>query len=296
MTLDGTSFTMVKPMATISFNVGENHTPIASIEVNINVVATLPSGEDEGYVFNGWFFDAEFNSAVSDSFIPTTDITLYAKYSLPAKLTIVYNNDSENVILVYSQNDIVTVERPVYDKHAFVGWYTTSDFREGTEWVSGTAIVEDIVIYAKWEDAPIYNNDYLLTEIGGNSANGGTSSSYTRTGAIAAIDPYGVSPKGTSWPFNQEMTIQNYNPETGTLEFYIGTTVYRGFIDPESKIIILNDTKGLEADIEEVWFLNPFENVSIASKIKSSYWNGGKSRAIEYTYNETTYRIFIHNN
>ena len=104
-----------------------------------------------------------------------------------------------------------------------------------------------------------------------------------RTGAIAAIDPYGVSPKGTSWPFNQEMTIQNYNPETGTLEFYIGTTVYRGFIDPESKIIILNDTKGLEADIEEVWFLNPFENVSIASKIKSSYWNGGKSRAIEYT-------------
>lgn len=113
----------------------------------------------------------------------------------------------------------------------FVGWYTTSDFREGTEWVSGTAIVEDIVIYAKWEDAPIYNNDYLLTEIGGNSANGGTSSSYTRTGAIAAIDPYGVSPKGTSWPFNQEMTIQNYNPETGTLEFYIGTTVYRGFIE-----------------------------------------------------------------
>lgn len=130
LTLDGTSFTMVKPMATISFNVGENHTPIASIEVNINVVATLPSGEDEGYVFNGWFFDAEFNSAVSDSFIPTTDITLYAKYSLPAKLTIVYNNDSENVILVYSQNDIVTVERPVYDKHAFVGWYTTSDLEK----------------------------------------------------------------------------------------------------------------------------------------------------------------------
>ena len=49
------------------------------------------------------------------------------------------------------------------------------------------------------------------------------------------------------------MTIQNYNPETGTLEFYIGTTVYRGFIDPESKIIILNDTKGLEADIEDVY-------------------------------------------
>ncbi len=296
LTLDGTSFTMVKPMATISFNVGEDHTPINSIEVNINVVATLPSGEDDGYVFNGWFLDAEFNNAVGDSFIPTENITLYAKYSLPAVLTIVYNNDSENTVIIYSQNDIVIVERPVYDKHAFVGWYTTSNFEEGTEWVSGTEILEDITIYAKWEDAPIYNNNYLLTEIGGNSANGGKSSTYTRTGAIAAIDPYGVSPKGSSWPFNNEMTIKNYNSETGTLEFYIGTTVYRGFIDPESKIIILNDTSGLETDIEEVWFLNPFENVSIASKIKSSYWNGGKTRAIEYTYDETTYSIFIHNN
>lgn len=80
------------PKATISFVVGEGHTEIASISCNINVPVKLPSGEDAGYVFNGWFYDQEFTKAVPANLVITEDITLYAKYSNPAKLTIVYND------------------------------------------------------------------------------------------------------------------------------------------------------------------------------------------------------------
>ena len=298
LTLDDTSYTIIKPLALVNFEVGADHNPIASQEYNINVAATLPNGEDEGWVFNGWFLDQNFTNPVATPFIPTEPTTIYAKYSVPAIVTIVYNNGEDNDQVIYSVGDITEIPMPVYTKHAFQGWYITDTFEEGSEWVSGQEILESVIIYAKWEIAPPYNNKYALTEIEINNENE-TDTSYVYTwasaSAIADIDPYGNAPGG-GYPINGgDVSITEYDEVTGKLLFNVGTKVRRGWIDPVTGIMIVNIAEGVDTELSEVYFCNPFEQVRIVNQISSSYWNFGKTRTIQYTFEENTYSIFIFN-
>lgn len=295
LTLDGTTFTLVKPMVTVEFVVMEGHTPIASIECNMNVAVTLPSGEEEGYVFNGYFLDQAFTQKVAETFVPTENTVLYAKHSLPAVVTMVLNNGTENQKVVYSVGDITDIARPTYAKHVFVGWFTTETFEAGTEWTSGEAILEDVVIYAKWEDAPIYNNTYLPIELTGTNANGNISSFYTRTAALLAIDEYGHA-LCEAYPFRGEWDVTEYNAEAGTLVLRSSSEMYKGYIDKATGIIVITKDSGADAVFGEVILLTPFETNTPSSSVSSSYWNAGLTRTIEYTYNETTYRMFVNEN
>lgn len=215
LTLDteNNTFVLVMPKATISFVVGEGHTEIASISCNINVPVKLPSGEDAGYVFNGWFYDQEFTKAVPANLVITEDITLYAKYSNPAKLTIVYNDGvTENTEIIYSVGDIAKVEKPKYAKHRFIGWYTTEECVAGSEWTSGTQINADTIIYAKWEIAPIYNAIYVPVEFTKTEKNGGVDGGYARTSCILDIDPDGMT-TGKGYPYRGSYVVKNYDAE-----------------------------------------------------------------------------------
>lgn len=296
LTLDGTNCTLVKPMVEISFVVGDSHTPIASFETNKNVVVTLPDGNDAGYVFNGYFLDQEFNTPVPTEFKPTTDTVIYAKYSNPAVLTIVYNNGQENSVVTYSVGDTVTIDRPEKDGFAFVNWHTNSELTDDSIWENGSIINVDTIVYAQWKEAPIYNRTYVVTEVelDDNSLTD-KSSVYTRTNAKLVVDPYGFVPK-SSYPFSSDAEIKNYNPTTNYLEVHMDSKVYFGYIDPLSKIIILNYATGLTADIKEVMFLNPYETSSINGKLLSSYWDNGKTRTFEYTYSGTTYTALVKDN
>lgn len=296
LTLDGTTFTLVKPMVTVSFVVMEGHAPIASIECNMNVAVTLPSGEEEGFVFNGYFLDQAFTQKVDETFAPTENTTLYAKHSLPAVLTIVFNNGEANQEVIYSVGDTTVVERPAYAKHVFVGWYTTETLEAGTEWTAGEAILEDVTIYAKWEDAPIYNNTYLAIEVKGTDVNGNTSTPWPWTSALLAIDEYGHA-TCTAYPFRGEWDVTDYNEEAGTLVLRSASSMYKGYIDKTSGIIVITYDDGEEAVFGEVFLLTPFEtSMESRERVFTSYWNAGLTRAIQYTYNETTYRVFVNEN
>ncbi len=148
------TYTATKPMTEISFVVPAGLPEIAPKNYNSNVTATLPDGKAEGYVFNGYYFDAAFTQKVPEDYKPTGDReTLYAKYSQPAILKINRNNGCEQEEITYSVGDIVTIENPKYAGHRFLGWYTTATLAEGTEWTgNGKAIAADTVIYAKWGD------------------------------------------------------------------------------------------------------------------------------------------------
>ena len=299
-TLSGANYTKVKPTITINFVTGEGHSAVESVQANINVAYNLPVLEESGYVFNGWYTEATFENLVLDnSYLPqgTESVTLYAKFSQPAVLTLNYNNGTEQANITYSVNDIPNIENPVYAKHMFEGWYTTSTFEVGTEWDPTVAITEDIEVFAKWAVAPAYNNTYAPTELTGEEANGSTTSVYTRTTSIVNVDPYGKAPKATGYPFSSgDVEIKNYNAETGYLDFYVGTSFYKGYLDAETGIIVITYSKGASAEFNKVMLLSPFETASIVSKVSSSYWNSGYSRAIQYTFEETTYSIFVHNN
>ena len=301
LTLDteNNTFVLVMPKATISFVVGEGHTEIASISCNINVPVKLPSGEDAGYVFNGWFYDQEFTKAVPANLVITEDITLYAKYSNPAKLTIVYNDGvTENTEIIYSVGDIAKVEKPKYAKHRFIGWYTTEECAAGSEWTSGTQINADTIIYAKWEMAPIYNAIYVPVEFTKTEKNGGVDGGYARTSCILDIDPDGMT-TGKGYPYNGSYVVKNYDAEKGTLDFCSsnGSTVYHGFIDPVTTIIFVN-TKSGDVDFNAMNMFIPIEGKYNYSEhtYSSSYWDGGSTKAIQYTTKGNTYSYFLYKN
>ena len=301
LTLDteNNTFVLVMPKATISFVVGEGHTEIASISCNINVPVKLPSGEDAGYVFNGWFYDQEFTKAVPANLLITEDITLYAKYSNPAKLTIVYNDGvTENTEIIYSVGDIAKVEKPKYAKHRFIGWYTTEECAAGSEWTSGTQINADTIIYAKWEIAPIYNAIYVPVEFTKTEKNGGVDGGYARTSCILDIDPDGMT-TGKGYPYNGSYVVKNYDPEKGTLDFCSsnGSTVYHGFIDPVTTIIFVNTNSG-DVDFNAMNMFIPIEGKYSYSEhtYSSSYWAGGSTKAIQYTTKGNTYSYFLYKN
>ena len=301
LTLDteNNTFVLVMPKATISFVVGEGHTEIASISCNINVPVKLPSGEDAGYVFNGWFYDQEFTKAVPANLVITEDITLYAKYSNPAKLTIVYNDGvTENTEIIYSVGDIAKVEKPKYAKHRFIGWYTTEECAAGSEWTSGTQINADTIIYAKWEIAPIYNAIYVPVEFTKTEKNGGVDGGYARTSCILDIDPDGMT-TGKGHPYNGSYVVKNYDAEKGTLDFCSsnGSTVYHGFIDPVTTIIFVNTNSG-DVDFNAMNMFIPIEGKYNYSEhtYSSSYWDGGSTKAIQYTTKGNTYSYFLYKN
>ncbi len=294
ITLNGTECVVVKPTVEITFVVGEGHTAVSPISANINVALALPDATEENYVFNGWFYDQEFKKAVPSSFVPTVAVTLYAKHSNPADLTIVYNNGEENKVVRYSVGDVVTLDTPVYAKHMFINWYTTPEFTEGTVWTNKSTIETNLTIYAKWEVAPAYNNTYLPIEVYGDKANGDESRIYTRTYAVVTIDPYGKAPS-TGYPFSGGVVITDFDATTGTLTITSGSTVYKGYIDVATGIIFISYKNTTGATLGEVIFLDPFSTKTTSSSFSSSYWDAGMTRAIQYTYDGTTYSYFVFN-
>ena len=301
LTLDGAAFTMVKPTVTVTLVT--DHASANAIVTNKNIAITLPTDLAEaGYVFKGWYVAGDENQTLLDAtYMPVADVTLVAKWASKAILTIVYNDGTtENLNVVYGVGDTATVADPTYRKHKFDGWFTTEDFAEGTEWTSGTTVTGSITIYAKWSDAPIYNNTYVPVELYGTTVNGKTSSYYSRTTAVIAIDPYGKAPK-TGYPFNGgDVEIKNYDAATGYLELYSGTTLYKGYIDAASGIIVITYKSGDSATFGEVDVLAIQDYGYDSSQFSSSYWNAGKTRVIEYSYTDENseshvLRIFVHN-
>ncbi len=297
LTLSGDSCTMVKPMVTLTLNLGVNGGS-EEYEINVNVAFILPVLTNDSYQFNGWYYDAECTAnPVGESIVITENTELYSLWKLTKVLTIVYNNGEADGAVEYSEGDAATLDTPVYAKYAFVGWFTTKTFDEGSEWANGSIMTDSITIYAKWETAPIYNATYASFEIDKKDLNGGTSGLYARN-AVIEIDPYGHAPKGSSWPFaNTNGTdVKNFNAETGYLELHSGSNIYWGYIDFVTGIMILNDSNGVGVDMDEVIFMNPFETKNSSSSFSSSYWASGMARAIQYTFDGTTYSIFVYNN
>ena len=301
LTLDGDSFVAVKPMVSITYEEGE-YAELVDVSVNKNITYELPFLTHDDYVFNGWFYDAEFTREVEEIFKPTADTTLYALWKVKVVLTIVYNNGEETVNVEYSEGDEVTLADPVYNKHAFAGWFTTEDLTAGSEWANGCAIYESTTIYAKWEDAYAYYNTYTITRLTDKNLTGKGYTycykSYSTGPYLFEIDANGNG-MGTNSPFNGAFTIENFNPETGYLEIvfvdsYNNTETRFGYLDNETGIIVAEYV--VDKGLEQVFFFNPFTTEEVtSSNIANSYWNYGKSRAIQYTYDGITYSMFVHN-
>lgn len=290
ITLDTTAKTYVaaeqKVTVTYTSTTITPNEDISAVTVWKNVEFTLKALTNADNMFRGWYVEGAEGTLYNGAYTATADVTLIAKWDTKFTFTAVYNDGTTaNLVKEYGEGDKVNVEKPVWKKHKFDGWFTTETFVAGTEWTSGTAITANVTVYAKWSDAEAYYNDYSGVEIYGTNANGSTSSKYA--GGTVSITAEG---KVTGAGYMSRLTgvISNYDKAAGTLTI----NGYSAYIDATTGIIIVDKNK--KGTFNEVFFLNPYESSSSTSAFSSSYWNSGKTRVIEYTFDGTTYKVFVH--
>lgn len=289
ITLDTTAKTYVaaeqKVTVTYTSTTITPNEDISAVTVWKNVEFTLKALTNADNMFRGWYVEGAEETLYNGAYTATADVTLIAKWDTKFKFTAVYNDGTTaNLVKEYGEGDKVNVEKPVWKKHKFDGWFTTATFDAGTEWTSGTAITANVTVYAKWSDAEAYYNNYTDANLDGTDKNGNKSGFYSRS-MLLAIDADG-NYSGTMYPFSGTGKITNYNKETG--EMMIGGK--KAILDASTGIIIVADGNGFG----EVFFMTPFESKTTRDAFSSSYWNSGKTRVIEYTFDGTTYKVFVH--
>ncbi len=136
-----------------------------------------------GYKFEGWYTTSDFAEGTKVTSIDTSaekNHTVYAKWSateydityVAGTKRYVYN---PNRTLVTTYMDDETLRDPSCTGLTFLGWYTTPDFKEGTEitTIKCAELTSDITLYMKW-DIPTYTITYELD--GGTNAAGNPTS------------------------------------------------------------------------------------------------------------------------
>ena len=124
---------------------------VASQNVDYNGIASQPTAPARtGYTFAGWYSDAGLASAFSFATAITTDITLYAKWTINS-YTVTFDSNGGSAVTSQSvaYNGTATLPAaPTRTGFAFAGWY--SDVGLSSAFTFTTAITGDITLHAKW--------------------------------------------------------------------------------------------------------------------------------------------------
>ena len=186
ITLDNVNYVavVVKPMVTVTYDCGD-YDSLEALVVNKNIAITLATPFNDAYTFRGWFFDAEYTNAVPASFVPTEDVTVFAKWAEKVVLTVVYGNGLDTVTYDYSVGDTIALVVPgATNGLYFEGWYEDADF---TTAFTATTISGNVTVYCNWTDTipytiAQYNSAYSMVynaETGAwTTTNQGAGSSY----------------------------------------------------------------------------------------------------------------------
>lgn len=148
----------------------------------VGIQFTLPSGDAvavEGYIFRGWYNDAQFSGNAVTKVTLTENATYYAKYDKAVTLTFdysgyAYNEAGETTQVVTGKyindtlgNIIPTVASDVrHEGKVFAGWFLKDGENWGDQVSSSTALTQEVVtIYARWIDPAASMGTYKGVEI-----------------------------------------------------------------------------------------------------------------------------------
>ena len=143
---------------TITFDT-QGGDPIDPMVVQSGMTVTLPEASRDGYVFDGWYTEAEAGEKV-DTLTVEADVTVYARWTeadgQETMYTITYQDGADGTIfedVVYSvkENDPTPVfgeEDPVRDGYTFDGW--NPEVQE--------TVTADATYTAKWIEAEAFEN------------------------------------------------------------------------------------------------------------------------------------------
>lgn len=153
---------------TFESNGGSLISPLTNIESNA-LISEPNQPTKDGYVFIGWFKDSNFNNAWIFNADQVIDhITLYAKWEENIEETYTLTFDSKGGSMVSSITNIqggTTVSEPsnpTKDGYNFISWFT--DINLTTEFLFSTPIIENLTLYAKWEEIVLEGSPITTAE------------------------------------------------------------------------------------------------------------------------------------
>ena len=170
-------------------------TSVTSLAVAPNGVATKPTDPvKDGYIFDGWYTDAELTTPFDFSQPITKDVELFAKWKkenasggtdtgsgtpTADKFKVTFNtNDGSKIPTqeIEAGELLIQPTDPTRTGYAFKGWFTDEKLTTAFDFTK--PITADITLYAKWEKTTGTGNS---TSTGGNTTSGLANSSKNST-------------------------------------------------------------------------------------------------------------------
>lgn len=131
---------------------------IASAE-SLTLPNPLPTLEEEGWIFQGWYTDQALTQAAVAGATLTADITLYAKWTERQKYEVTFEmNGHGEPISPISVYELPELPKPTAEGYRFDGWFTDTEFT--TPAVKGAAVTAAMTLYAKWFETGTPQGEY----------------------------------------------------------------------------------------------------------------------------------------
>ena len=114
---------------------------------------SLPKLKENGYNFEGWYFDSEFTIPAFANAKISKDVTLYAKWSeiLSYKVTFENNNHGYDYGSIENVTHLPSILPVLVEEgYEFDGWYFDSEFAKLA--VGNTKLTSNVTLYAKWKE------------------------------------------------------------------------------------------------------------------------------------------------
>lgn len=160
---------------TVTFN-ANGGSAVASAEVTEgSAIGALPTPTKSGFTLEGWYLESDFRTKVDATYVPTANVTLYAKWTegdtptppTPSTTcTVTFDANGGTVSpasrTVTKGHAIGSLPTPTRSGYTFDGWYNGS-----TRVTASTVINGDLTLTARW----------TASGSSGGSSSGGSSSS-----------------------------------------------------------------------------------------------------------------------
>lgn len=252
-TLDTTAktYTVTEPKVTVTYDYkghGTNSSAQVSKYSNQTLSTDVPTAD--GFVFRGWYTDAELTTEAPATFFANADVTFYAKWDAAVTLTYKYlDGTTADVVENYYVNDTVATLKAVdfkFGTKVFAGWFTndgseTGDY--GTEFVKDTVLTANTTVYAKWIEPSVFAGTYTIVKF----SNSGVSDIYNSDTTKVVVDAFGKC-NNTAWNgFGSGSTVSFAFAEGSTSVVTItvvtsySTSKYYGVYDATTGVIVRAD-------------------------------------------------------
>lgn len=205
----------------------------------------IPEPVRLGYLFEGWYKDAEFENLFEDLYMPANDFTLYAKWSiLTYDLILQLNGGTVDTMppSTYTvESTSIVLPTPTRKGYVFQGWFSDELFTSSVKTSITQGSTDDQTLFAKWAlnqaeiDAVIALINAIDTPITLASIN-----------AIeAAVDAYNDLILLQQEGVTNDGLLFGYEEDLAALLLEINEVI--DLIDPLDKVITLEDKEDIQA-------------------------------------------------